>query len=131
MAAGAEDDEASAMGALGSEGGVVDTGSGVGAVDALDRSACICDVMFGNRAGGGYFWKKRRSRGGSDFAISICFWALMVGARGAKACVCMRVCMCVYVYARVCVSVNACVGLAVGGFGQMSTTDKLLPSHLG
>lgn len=39
------------------------------------------DARSGNRAGGGYFWKKRSRRGGSDFAISADFWVLMAGYR--------------------------------------------------
>jgi hypothetical protein len=57
-------------------GGVVDIelvgASGVG--DAVAG----WDERLGKSAGGGYFWKKRSNRGGSDFAISTDWWALIL-----------------------------------------------------
>lgn len=59
--------------ALGSVGGVFDI------VLAADCDGFECgDVRSGNSAGGGYFWKKRSRRGGSNFAISTVFGALIL-----------------------------------------------------
>jgi hypothetical protein len=43
-----------------------------------DVVLAIEDARFGNNAGGGYFWKKLMSRGGSEAAALKCCGALMV-----------------------------------------------------
>lgn len=65
--------EISLIEASASVGGVVDIVLAAGC-DGFESG----DVRSGNSAGGGYFWKKRSRRGGSDFAISTVFGALIL-----------------------------------------------------
>lgn len=63
-------DVTSAMGAFGSLGGVVDIIAGFVAAGVC-VGCCICVDSCGKSCGGGYFWKKRKSRGGRALATSI------------------------------------------------------------
>jgi hypothetical protein len=66
----------------GADGSLIEASGSLGGVDDI-VSAGDCgveswDERLGKSDGGGYFWKKRSRRGGSDLAISTDCWTLIV-----------------------------------------------------